>query len=171
MKHTQVLAIGITIGILAACSSSTTPDTAGLRGAINKSKVTLGQSVSLAQEDVENGLGVKAALIPQSNPVFSVDAVGGGTLHDVRVDAISGSVISNTEVGAGSDPCPGSIPLPAAIAIAEERAHGTAVQVQPDDDDRCFREIIVLGRNDVLWEVKLDRDGSVLEVEQADNDD
>ena len=171
MKHHLVIAIW-TIGILAAgCASSTSPDTTGLRGAIDKSKLSLAESATVAQEAIEDGRAFKAALVPQSDPLFAVKAVGGGTMHDVQIDAVSGNVISNTEVGAGSDPCPGSIPLPEAIAIAEGRAHGTAVQVQPDDDDHCLREIIVLGRNDVLWEVKLSRTGDVLEVEQADNDD
>jgi hypothetical protein len=47
--------------------------------------------------------------------------------------------------------------------------HGTSVAVQPDDDDRCLREIQVLV-GDVLWEVKEARDGAVLETEKSDAD-
>ena len=44
--------------------------------------------------------------------------------------------------------------------------NGTAVSVQPDDDDHCLREVQVLA-GDVLWEVKLARDGAVLETEKV----
>jgi uncharacterized membrane protein YkoI len=91
-------------------------------------------------------------------------------LHDVRVDAMSGNVLSNTEIGAGDDPCPGSIPLADAMAIAEARVNGVAVKVQPDNDDHCDREVQVLSGNK-LWEVKLARDGGILEVEEADGDE
>jgi len=47
--------------------------------------------------------------------------------------------------------------------------NGTAVSVQPDDDDHCLREVQVLA-GDVLWEVKLARDGAVLETEKSDAD-
>jgi len=87
----------------------------------------------------------------------------------VRVSIVSGSIISSHVLGAAADPCPGSIPIADAITIAEGRAKGTAVKVQPDDDDQCLREVQVLSGS-TLWEVKLDRDGSVLEVEKADGD-
>jgi hypothetical protein len=51
---------------------------------------------------------------------------------------------------ASTDPCAGSIPVAGTIAIAEAHMHGTSVAVQPDDDNRCLREIQVLV-GDVLW--------------------
>ena len=70
-------------------------------------------------------------------------------------------------MGASADPCPGSIPV--ADAIAEARMNGTSVSVQPADDDQCLREVQVLA-GAVLWEVKLARDGAVLETEKSDAD-
>ena len=82
---------------------------------------------------------------------------------------VSGSVIASRVVGASADPCPGSIPVADAIGIAEARANGSAVSIGPDDDDPCLREVQVLS-GAVLWEVKLARDGAVLEVEKSDAD-
>jgi uncharacterized membrane protein YkoI len=169
---TLALGLGIGLGILGlACHNSTAPNTSGMRAALDKSKVSLSRSAALAQANVQDGLSVKAKLMTESNPLFAVNAVGSGTMHDVRVDAVNGDVLSNTETGAGSDPCPGSIPLDQAIAIAEERIGGKAVQIGPDDDDACLREVIVLRNDDKLYEVKLARDGAVLEVELADGED
>jgi hypothetical protein len=78
-------------------------------------------------------------------------------------------VTTSSDLGASTDPCAGSIPVAGAIAIAEAHMHGTSVAVQPDDDDRCLREIQVLV-GDVLWEVKEARDGAVLETEKSDAD-
>jgi hypothetical protein len=173
MKYTD-LALGLGVGFavfVAACSSSTSPDTESLRAAISKAKLSLGGSAVVAQNNVPSGVAVKAALIPESDPVFSVGAVGSGSMHEVRVDAVSGSVLANTEMGTGNDPCPGSIPLKDAIALAEARIRGVATQIQPDDDNECHREVIVLANNDKLWEVKVASDGAILEVEEADSDD
>lgn len=171
MRHYGILALAVGIAVLVtACGSSTEPKTSGYRTAIEQAKVSLGQSVVLGQESVGHGLAVKAALLTESNPVFSVGAIGSGTMHDVRVDASNGTVLSTTEVGAGDDPCPGSIPLAEAIAIAEARIGGAAVQIQPDDDDHCMREVIVLGADNKLWEVKLAREGAIVEVEVSDSD-
>src|SRR3954471_19039417 len=102
-------------------------------------------------------------------PEYSVGALGNGTLHDVRLDIVNGSVLASSVVGASADPCPGSIPLADAIAIAEAQMNGAAVSVQADDDDQCLREVQVLA-SDVLWEVKLAPDGAVLETEKSDAD-
>jgi len=170
MKHNLAFALAVGLALLTACGSSTGPDTDSLRAAVNQAKVSLAQSAEVGQQSVADGVAIKAALIANSQPVFSVGAAGGGAMHDVRIDAVNGSVLSNTEVGAGNDPCPGSIPLPDAIARAEARIGGTAVQIQPDDDNECYREVLVLGQNDQLWEVKVAQDGAILEVEEADND-
>jgi hypothetical protein len=154
-----------------ACSG---PDGMGprvtkLQQALTQAKVSLRQSVETGEASVTGGKAVKAALLVDAAPEYSVRALGGGTLHDVRLDIVTGSVTTSNIVGASADPCPGSIPVADAIAIAEARVNGHSVSVQPDDDDQCLREVQVLA-GDVLWEVKLARTGAVLEVEKSDAD-
>jgi len=145
------------------------PRVTRLQDALSQAKVSLGQSVEAGEASVTDGKAVKAALLVDAAPEYSVGALGNGTLHDVRLDIVSGAVIASNVVGASADPCPGSIPLADALGIAEARMNGTAVSVQPDDDDHCLREVQVLA-GDVLWEVKLARDGAVLETEKSDAD-
>jgi len=168
MRSTRILSIAATL-VLAGCSSSTGPDVNKIQEALANSHLSLKESVAVGESSVENGLGVRAFLFPATEPEFSVRALSGRMLHDIRVSGVSGEVTSNTEVGDGSDPCPGSIPLAEAIAIAEAHVNGVGVSVQPDDDDHCLREVQVLS-GDTLWEVKLSREGAVLEVEKADSD-
>lgn len=167
--HAFWIGTSSTLIFVGACSDSMGPHVDKLQEAIAQSKVSLSESVRAGESSVTGGMAVRAALLVDAAPEYSVGALGNGTLHDVRVNIVSGSVTSSHVVGAATDPCPGSIPLADAIAIAEERAKGTAVKVQPDDDDQCLREVQVLSGS-TLWEVKLDRDGSVLEVEKADGD-
>jgi hypothetical protein len=155
--------------VLVGCSSSTGPRVEKLQEALAQSKVTLKQSVASGEASLSGGMTVKAALLVESEPEYSVRALGQGNLHDIRVDIVSGSVTSSTDLGQSSDPCPGSIPVADAITIAEETVGGSAVKIQPDDDDQCLREVQVLSGS-TLWEVKLARDGRVLEVEKADGD-
>jgi uncharacterized membrane protein YkoI len=152
--------------LLAACSGADGmgPRVTRLQDALTQAKVSLRHSVEVGEASVTGGKAVNAALL-----VDAAGALGNGTLHDVRLDIVSGSVIASNVVGASADPCPGSIPLAAAIGIAEARMNGTAVSVQSDDDDQCLREVQVLA-GDVLWEVKLARDGAVLETEKSDAD-
>jgi uncharacterized membrane protein YkoI len=168
--HTFWIGTSSTI-LLAACSSADGmgPRVTKLQDAVSQAKVSLTQSVVAGQASVTDGKAVKAALLVEGAPEYSVNALGNGTLHDVRLDIVSGSVTASTVVGASADPCPGSIPVEEAIAIAEARANGTSVSVQPDDDDHCLREVQVLS-GAVLYEVKLARDGAVLEVEKSDDD-
>lgn len=155
--------------LLAACSDPTGPRIDKLQEALARSKVSLSESVVAGESSVTGGKAVRAALLVEGDPEYSVGALGNGTLHDVRVDIVNGSVLSTRVLGASADPCPGSISLADAIAIAEARVNGSAVQIQPDDDDHCLREVQVLS-GATLWEVKLSRDGRVLEVEKADGD-
>jgi uncharacterized membrane protein YkoI len=157
--------------LLAACSGADGmgPRVTKLQDAVTQAKVSLRQSVEAGEASVTDGKAVKAALLVDAAPEYSVGALANGTLHDVRLDIVSGSVIASRVVGASADPCPGSIPVADAIAIAEARMNGASVSVQPDDDDQCLREVQVLA-GDVLWEVKLARDGAVLEVEKSDAD-
>jgi hypothetical protein len=157
--------------LVAACSGADGmgPRVTKLQDALTQAKVSLRQSVEIGEASVTGGKAVKAALLVDAAPEYSVGALGNGTLHDVRLNIVSGSVVTSSVVGASADPCPGSIPVADAIAIAEARMNGTSVSVQPDDDDHCLREVQVLV-GDVLWEVKLARDGAVLETEKSDKD-
>ena len=166
--HTFTIPAG-TMLLLAACSDSTGPHIGSLQQALAHANVTLSESVRAGEASLTGSMAVKAALLVDADPIYSVNALGQGTLHDVRVDIVSGVVTASRELGAGADPCPGSIPLADAIAAAEARVKGSAVKVQPDDDDQCLREVQVLDGS-TLWEVKLARDGAVLEVEKADGD-
>jgi len=157
--------------LVAACSGADGmgPRVTKLQDALTQAKVSLRQSVEIGEASVTGGKAVKAALLVDAAPEYSVGALGNGTLHDVRLNIVSGSVVTSSVVGASADPCPGSIPVADAIAIAEARMNGTSVSVQPDDDDQCLREVQVLA-GAVLWEVKLARDGAVLETEKSDAD-
>ena len=167
----QTFLTGVCTVLLAACSGADGmgPRVTKLQDAVSQAKVSLKQSVQAGEASVTDGKAVKAALLVDAAPEYSVGALVSGTLHDIRLNIVSGSVIASSIVGASSDPCPGSIPLADAIPIAEARMNGTAVSVQPDDDDHCLREVQVLS-GDVLWEVKLARDGAVLETEKSDAD-
>ena len=170
--RTHILLIGAVYPILlAACSGSDGmgPRVTKLQDALAHAKVSLRQSVAAGEASVADAKAVKAALLVDAAPVYSVGALGGGTMHDVRLDIVTGAVVASSVMGAAADPCPGSIPVADAIAIAEAHMNGTSVSVQPDDDDHCLREIQVLV-GDVLWEVKLARDGAVLETEKSDAD-
>ena len=154
---------------LTSCSNSTGPRIEKLREALAQAEVSLRESVAAGESSVTGSKAIKARLLVVSDPEYSVGALGNGMLHDVRIDIVSGSVIISRAVGALSDPCPGSQPLADAIAIAEARLGGSAVAIQPDDDDHCLREVQVLTASR-LWEVKLSRDGTVLEIEESDDD-
>jgi hypothetical protein len=155
--------------LLSACSDGMGPRVDKLRETLARSKVSLRESVVAAQSSVTGGKAVKAALLLESDPQYSVGALGNTTLHEVRVDIVSGSIVASRIIGASADPCPGSIPIADAIGIAEGRVSGSAVSIEPDDDDHCLREVQVLA-GAILWEVKLARDGRVLEVEKSDDD-
>ena len=168
----QTLWLGPCVTVLiAGCSGADGmgPRVSKLQDAVAEAKVSLKQSVQAGEANVTNGKAVKAALLVDAAPEYSVSALGNGTLHNVRLDIVTGAVTASNVVGSSTDPCPGSIPVADAIAIAEAHMKGTSVAVQPDDDDQCLREIQVLVTN-VLWEVKEARDGAVLETEKSDAD-
>ena len=133
-----------TLLLLNSCSNSTGPRIDKLREALANAQVSLRQSVAAGELSVAGSKAIKARLIVVSDPEYSVGALGNGMLHDVRINIVNGSVIVSRAVGATADPCPGSIPLADAIAIAEAKVGGSAVSVQPDDDDHCLREVQVL---------------------------
>jgi hypothetical protein len=169
-SHALWIGTSFTI-LLAGCSGADGmgPRVTKLQDAVAQAKVSLRQSVQTGEGSVTDGKAVKAALLVDAAPEYSVRALGGGTLHDVRLDIVTGAVTASNALGASTDPCPGSIPVADAITIAESHMNGTSVAVQPDDDDQCLREVQVLVGN-VLWEVKEARDGAVLETEKSDAD-
>jgi hypothetical protein len=61
-----------------------------LQDAEPQAKISLAQSVETGEASVAGGRAVKAALLVDAAPEYSVRALGGGTLHDVRVDIVSG---------------------------------------------------------------------------------
>ncbi len=125
--------------------------------------------VSVAEGSMTGGHAITAEMrIDGTTPVYSYGTIGSGTLHDVRIDTIAGSIVSSVATGSGSDRCPDSITLTEAIGIAEAQiASGTVIAAIPDDDVACAREIQVLDPSR-LMEVKVAGDGTVLEVEESD---
>ncbi len=118
-RHAFWFGMGSTI-VLAACSDAMGPRVDKLREALAQAKVSLRESVLAGEASVTGGgMGVKAELLVASDPEYSVGALGRGNMHDVRVDIVSGAVITSRVLGASADPCPRSISLAAAIGIAE----------------------------------------------------
>lgn len=161
-----------TIGILGllilggACGSSDDGRRPELRDALDRAQVSLIESVDVALAETEATAALTAALYVEDEQ-FRVDALDQGVIQNVRVNMLTGYVVSTAEAGAGSDPCPDAISLTEALAIAEEEASGEAVAVTPDDDVECAREIQVM-QADTLYEVKVAGDGEVLEYELSD---
>lgn len=151
---------------LAACGTSG-GNHEELRALVDQATVSLGETVSLAEANVQYSAGVDAR-IHSANAQFSVDAVATGVRHDVRLD-LTGNVLSATATGAAAAGCLTQISLPDALARAEVEAGGNAVAVVPDDDDPCLREIQVLV-DTTLWEVKLGPDGALIEKELSDEE-
>ena len=152
--------------LCAACSSGRKEK---LQEALGRAQLPLSASVDIAEQNVQRSTAVKAALLVDADPVYAVGALATGNLHDVRVDITDGRVLGNVDMGASSVPCPGAVGLVEAITIAESSMSGSAVSIQPDDDNECDREVQVLSAGR-LWEVKVGPDGTVIEVELSDDD-
>ena len=138
-----------------------------LRAALDRATIDLRDSVGVALTETSSPVALRARLVMADSPVFSVGALDEQDLKDVRIDLATGQVVSTTTVGSALDPCSGTIPLREALTIAEEAADGDAIAVVPDDDVECAREIQVLS-GITLYEVKVARDGDVLEQELSD---
>jgi len=138
-----------------------------LRAALDRATIGLRDSVGVALTSSESTVALRAKLLMSDNPVFSVGALDQENLMDVRIELASGRVLSTSPVGTATNPCPGSITLAEALAIAEQEAAGDAIAVVPDDDVECAREIQVL-QGIILYEVKVAGDGRVLEKELSD---
>ncbi len=149
IRYYMALGLGIGIWLSLVRASSTDPDTESLRAAVNNAKLSLGRSAAVAQENVPSGVAIKAKLIPESNPGFSVGASAAARCTTSGSTPRTGRCYP-TVSGGRDDPCPGSYPR-GGHRYWGGRIGGTAVQIHPDDDDRCHREVIVLADNDQLW--------------------
>ncbi len=144
-------------------------DVSTLREAIDQSQVSIHDMVGVAERSMLEGRAITAELrLDGGKALYAYGAIGQGSRHDIRIDTIDGVIVSSAVSGSGSDTCPDSISLAAAIAIAEGQVEGgSVIAAIPDDDVACAREIQVLGP-DLLWEVKVAGDGAVLEREESD---
>lgn len=158
--------IKLTLALLLVSCSSGNDNPSALRAAVDDATVKLGRTVAIAETSMPNGHAVTAEL--RLDPVEYAVGVTGDALRDVRVDTHSGAILSTSAAGPAAGICPGAISLADAIAKAEARiAGGTVIAAIPDDDVECAREIQVLAP-DLLWEVKIAGDGTILEVEESD---
>lgn len=164
---TKLELVGVCAALLGVACSSDRKER--LRAALDQAQLPLSASVGIAEQSEPQAVGVKAELLVDRDPVYAVGAIATGKLRDVRVDIVEGRVLATLEKGSSDVPCPGSIGLADAIAIAEKAVGGSAVSIAPDDDDACHREVQVLS-GDTLFEVKVGRDGTVIEIEFSDDD-
>lgn len=147
-------------------------DISTLREAIDSAQVSLPEMASVAEGSMPDGHAISAELrVRSGTAVYAYGLVGQGSLHEVQIDTVEGVIVFSAVSGAGTDTCPDSISLVDAIAIAEGQvAGGTVIAAIPDDDVACAREIQVLAP-DLLWEVKVAGDGTVLELEESDENE
>lgn len=138
-----------------------------LRAALDEAKLSLADSVGVAEAETTGSIGVRAQLLVDVDPVFAVDAKASSSVKDMRVDIVTGKILSVQAASAPSEDCPGAVSLDAAIAAAEKEVGGEAVAIEPDDDGECNREVKVLA-SDTLWEVKVAPNGSIVESEEDD---
>ena len=144
--------------LLSACSKPSA-SSGGLMDALSNAQLTLGEAVAVAEST--GGTAVRASLVVDAEPVFSVDTRMDGTFSSLRIDAGSGEVLSNDPVTLSVEPCD-AVSLADAIAVAEIEVGGDAVSAEPDDDGNCNTEVIVLV-DASLWEVKVGPSGTVVE--------
>ena len=168
MKKVWMCAIGLGALLLTSACTNNDAYVAKLRAAVAEADVTLVETVALAETEAETGAAVRAALLVDSDPIYSVRAVDVAAMHRYHFD-LRGNVLEKSAVGTGSGLCNGSISLVEALTVAEKEAGGVAVAIVPDDDVSCAFEVQVL-TPDTLWEVKVSKQGEVLESEESDED-
>lgn len=152
--------------VVSACSSVSEKE-AKLRSALDRAELSLSDSVGVAEAEASDGVAIQASLLVDAEPVFAVGALASDALKNVRIDIVTGEVLS-TQIGtAGAESCPGSVSLAQAIAVAEAEVDGEAVSIAPDDDGHCNREVKVMSA-ETLWEVKVGPGGEVVETEEDD---
>ena len=163
-----IAASGIVAVALATGCSDNSEHIEKLKAALGKAELSLADSVGVAESETAGGVGIKAKLLVESDAVFSVGALDTEALQNLRVDIVSGEVLSKQADSVSADACPGAVSLSDAIAAAEAEVGGEAVAIEPDDDGHCMREVKVLA-DDTLWEVKIGSAGNVIEVEEDDD--
>jgi len=167
MRQATALTLGITAALAtSACGPDNEEYIQALRDALAKSEVSLIEVVQIAEAEQAQGDAIRAALLVDQDPVFSVRASAGEDTIRYRID-LGGSIVNQDHMAYLDGPCAGSITLVQALQIAEAEASGQAVVVVPDDDVACAFEIQVL-QPDNLWEVKVSQTGQVLESEESD---
>ena len=152
---------------LTACGATDGGNHVELRAAVDRAEYSLAETVELAEASVQHSAGVDAR-IHKDVDQFAVRAVATDVRHDIRLD-FAGRILSAAPAGSASTGCQTQISLAEALAIAEAAKGGNAVQVVPDDDDPCMREIQVLV-DTTLWEVKVGPDGAIVETELSDEE-
>ena len=159
----------IPAALVAACSTGPTPGAAAWQDALDRAKLSLRDSVLAAEAD--GGTARRATLRTDGGAIYSVTARLGEGFDDVRVDAMSGTIVSRKPISYSADECSDAISLADVIAAAEREVSGEAVSAGPDDDGHCNTEVIVLS-GDTLWEVKIGPAGDLVEPpEEADSDE
>jgi hypothetical protein len=159
----------IPAALVAACSNGPTPGAAAWQQALDRAELSLGDSVRTAEAD--GGTARRATLRTDGGALYSVTARLGETFDEVRVDAVSGAILSRQPITFSAEDCSDAISLADAIAAAEREQGGEAVSAAPDDDGHCNTEVIVLD-GDKLWEVKIGPAGELVEApEEADDDE
>ena len=169
MIHMKTLLLISTLAVLAGCSSNS-DRSSKVASALGQAQVSLGEVVTRAEtaEKDQHLTATRATLVTSGTPLFKVALAGNGVSRDVDVD-LAGKIIKSSSASTSAVACPGATTARDALAIAEKEAGGKAVQIQPDDDDACLYEVQALNGS-TLWEVKIDRNGSVLEKEDVTND-
>jgi len=163
----EAMRLGLYLVLLGACGTTDGGNHIELRAAVDRADNSLADSVVLAEATVQYSAGVNAR-IEKALDQFAVGAIATDVRHVIRLD-FAGRILSAAPAGAANAGCQTQISLEAALAIAEATKGGDAVQVVPDDDDPCMREIQVLV-DTTLWEVKVGPTGTVVETELSDED-
>jgi len=153
---------------LLACGSSQRADK--LATALDSSDISLSDSVSRAEaSDEQHLVATRAQLVVDGNPRFNVQArTTASAMKEIHLDS-TGKILSASDLGASGPSCPGATSVKDAIGIAERASGGRAIQIQADDDDACLYEVQTL-QGSTIWEVKIDRNGAIIEKEDATND-
>ena len=167
MNQTQLIAF-CAVGLL-SCGSSSSDRAAKAKSALDNAQISLSDSVTRSEDSEEKRLvASRAQLVGGSESTFKVQA-SSDISKELQLDR-SGKIMSALAVGSLPPSCPGATTLKDAIGIAEKASGGRAFQIQADDDDVCLYEVQTLA-GATVWEVKIDRNGAVIEKEDATDDD
>ena len=159
--------MGLAAVLLAACSSSG-KDVSKLESSLGQTQLSLREVVSRT-ESRENLVSTRAKLVAAAKPSFVVYLRADTFLREVRVDA-AGEVFHVANTASGPAPaCSGPTTSQDALGIAESVSGGRAIQIEADDDDPCLYEVQALA-GATVWEVKIDRNGTILEKEDVTNE-